>query len=229
MDIVRTINALRELNQEVEIHWIPAHEGFEGNERADREAKRATGWRDRRYRGQVKEFDTPHTAPPARCTRRLITTVKRLIKDTANKEWAEDWNQCTKGRDLRTIQPIPTKQVLKIHKGRLRAMGSLIIQMRTEKIGLKRFLYHRKVPGTLSDRCECGYAAQTARHVLCACRKYSQQRWSTWARERMESEHHDVRYTDMLTKYAGKAACFMRKSGLLQQFKALNEDQHIWT
>ena len=44
----------------------------------------------------------------------------------------------------------------------------------------------------------------------------------------MESDHYNVIYTDMLIKYARKGVYFIKNTDLLQQFKALNEDQNIW-
>lgn len=73
-----------------------------------------------------------------------------------------------------------------------------------------------------------GYAYQTARHMLEECRKYSELRWSTWSQERRKVKYDDVMYTEMLTKYAQNAAVFIRKTGLLQQYKALDEDQATW-
>jgi ribonuclease HI len=42
--IVRFINTLRKMGIEVELHWLPAHKGIEGNEAADIAAKQATVW-----------------------------------------------------------------------------------------------------------------------------------------------------------------------------------------
>ena len=43
--IIQWISTLRGEGYTVELHWIPAHTGIDGNEMADREAKKATGWR----------------------------------------------------------------------------------------------------------------------------------------------------------------------------------------
>ena len=50
-------------------------------------------------------------------------------------------------------------------------MTSLLVQLRTGKIGFNAFLHARKVPMVLSPRCPCGTGAgaMTVRHVLLAC------------------------------------------------------------
>ena len=45
-DMVRgIIETLKEMQGRVTFHWIAAHSGIPGNEKADRLAKEATGWR----------------------------------------------------------------------------------------------------------------------------------------------------------------------------------------
>ena len=44
-NMVTMIDELRNTGAEIELHWVPAHVSIAGNEKADREAKRATGLR----------------------------------------------------------------------------------------------------------------------------------------------------------------------------------------
>lgn len=54
------IEELRKLGARVRIHWIPAHQGIQGNELADK----ATGWRlEQNSRGRNIQVDTNTTAP----------------------------------------------------------------------------------------------------------------------------------------------------------------------
>ena len=55
--------------------------------------------------------------------------------------------------------------------------------MRTEKIGLREFLFHRKVPGIGDGRCICRQGNQTVKHVLLECRLYNQMRRGLWTEE----------------------------------------------
>jgi ribonuclease HI len=68
IQIVQHLNELQLCGKRIDLHWIPAHQGIEGNEAADKGAKEATGWRRVRGRnGRMKEIDTSITAPtPAR-------------------------------------------------------------------------------------------------------------------------------------------------------------------
>ena len=62
----------------------------------------------------------------------------------------------------------PTKQVLKLHEGLRKAESSLLIQVRTGKIGLNKFLYSRQVPG-YSAQCQCRGGEETPRHIALFC------------------------------------------------------------
>lgn len=51
------------------------------------------------------------------------------------------------------------------------------MQMRTEKIGLRGFLFQRNVPGIGDGRCICRQGNQTFKHVLLECRLYPDAAW----------------------------------------------------
>jgi hypothetical protein len=55
-----------------------------------------------------------------------------------------------------------------IHEGLTRAESSLATQLRTEKTGLKAFLYDYKVPGVTAT-CTCRHPRQTVKHVMLFC------------------------------------------------------------
>ena len=52
--------------------------------------------------------------------------------------------------------------------------------MRTRKIGLRQFLFDRKVPDVLDPSCECGRGNQMVQHVLFACENFRDLRRETW-------------------------------------------------
>ena len=77
--VTRWISTLRREGYTVELHWIPAHIGIDGNEMADKEAKEATGWRQRKVHGRITEIDTDEIA--ARLSNyRMTSTIKTAIK-----------------------------------------------------------------------------------------------------------------------------------------------------
>lgn len=52
----------------------------------------------------------------------------------------------------------------------------MLLQMRTEAIGLRSFLFRRNVPGVPTPRCSCGGARETAYHVVLECPRFATQR-----------------------------------------------------
>ena len=60
---------------------------------------------------------------------------------------------------------------LERHKGLRKHESSVLIQMRTRKIGLRAFLHQRRVPEVLTPGCSCGDAPETPEHLLLSCRE----------------------------------------------------------
>jgi hypothetical protein len=59
--------------------------------------------------------------------------------------------------------------VLKLHLGLQKAESSVLVQARTGRIGLAKFLYNRKVPGIQSAQCQSGAEEETPRHMALYC------------------------------------------------------------
>jgi hypothetical protein len=70
--------------------------------------------------------------------------------------------------DLAASVP-PGTRTLRLHDGLHKAESSLLVQLRTGKIGLKHFLLQARVPEILTDTCECGQARETASHLAVFC------------------------------------------------------------
>ena len=157
----------------------------------------------------------------------MISTVRTAIRSHALKEWTKDWSEEKRVSALRRIQPTPSRSIQILHKSVKRSKSSLITQMRTGKTGLKAFLYSRRVSGLKDEQCECGSRKETVRHTLIESKLFHKRRRGWWKKERAESPTGAISYTDMLTMpgYVSKAADFMRSTGLIGQYQALDNDQ----
>ena len=226
-DIIRKIEQLRELQIAISFQWVSVHIGIEGNERADIAAKEATGWRTVIKRnGRSHERDTNMTAPQAIPN---IEIVRPAVNMHTTKEfrrmWSQDWENETKGRSLYRIMKTSSNSVLKMHRGLRKWISSILVQMRTQKIGLAHFLHYRRVPDYDTAECECEGNNQTVMHVLMECSLHYRLRRETWKEERKKSEGRAILNTfrDILinTHFARKAAILMKDTGLIGQFRGL--------
>ncbi|KAK4071132.1 hypothetical protein Purlil1_13494 [Purpureocillium lilacinum] len=206
--IVFQTTALQEQKLPIEIRWVPAHAGVQGNEDADRAAKEATGWRERGAPGPRAEMPTELYS--LRSTRRTWTHKE------AHKAWAARWAAETRGRTSYRYTPRPNKKVLRLHDGLSKRQSALLVQLRTEKIGLKDFLFNRRVPDATDANCPCREGRQTVSHVLLRCRKYRQLR-----RQELGPlpGRHDLRDLLRERKAAAKAIKFMELTEILGQFR----------
>jgi ribonuclease HI len=129
--------------------WVPGHEGIQGNEVADHEAKAA-----------LERPLEHHFAP-------LLSSQKRKVKELIRKQWREEWNNSPKGQHLRKLDPnLPGKHVHKLYDARPRRQANLLAQIRTGHSWLKS--YRKRFGKAQDDICECG-ARETLTHVFIDC------------------------------------------------------------
>jgi len=175
-------------------------------------AKEATGWR-----GEGEEG--PRADPPSELYP-LRTSLKTWGWKTVNRHWQANWKTETKGKTTRRHTPKPTKKVLQLHSDLSKRKSAILVQMRTEKIGLKDFLFSRRVPGIPDARCDCQEGRQTVGHVLLSCRKFRDTR-------RKELGHfpgrNDLRAILNTRKLATKAIKFMEQTRILGHGRIENE------
>ncbi|KAK6222510.1 zinc finger protein [Colletotrichum tabaci] len=199
---------LQEQGLKTEIRWVPAHTGIQGNEDADKAAKEATGWRQNGETGTKADMPQHLYA--------LRSTLKTWTYREANKMWQAKWTAETRGRTTFRYTPRPTKKVLQLHEGLSKRQSSILVQMRTEKIGLKDFLFNRRVPDATDANCPCREGRQTVSHILLRCRRHRQLR-----RQELGSipGRHNLRAVLNERKAAAKVIRFMEQTEILGQFR----------
>lgn len=153
--LIPQLDTLNTQGRAVFFHWIHSHKDIKGNKDADIAAKEATGWRKaKRRNGKWKEWDSGHIAEKQNLGKPRAC-IKLALEENILAQWETAWSNKKTGRELYRICPKPIKQVLKIHKSLQKAASALVVQIRTEKIGLRKFLRSRKVPGFESPECPC--------------------------------------------------------------------------
>lgn len=154
------------------IRWTAGHEGIEGNEEADREAKKAAEGTNSERRALPAYLRKPLPINPA--------AVKRAYHDTLKKEWDESWRKSTRGRRIgRIAGETPSKKFLgAISQGELsREMASRIAQFRIGHAPVNQYL--KRVGRIDSARCPaCGADEETIEHFLLLCPSYAYERWA---------------------------------------------------
>lgn len=101
----------------------------------------------------------------------------------SNERWQATWRSESKGRVTYRYTAVPSKKVLELHEGLSKSQSSILVQLRTEKIGLRDFLFHRGVPDISSPACICHEGRQTVRHILLACRRLRDRRGQEFGHE----------------------------------------------
>ena len=185
----------------IQLQWLPGHEGVYGNERADALAKDATGFPAR-----------DDTEEPV-----LMASTRRVLRMKEVEAWRAEWATNAHGSSLRRLWKEPSRAPMLLYQGMRRAATSVLIQMQTGKIALASYL------GTFgameSTECSCGRGRQDVRHILLHCTNQAGPR----ARHLTQGSRRELDYRSYLTRpdLAPKAVRFMLETGLLGQFRAI--------
>lgn len=97
----------------------------------------------------------------------------------------EEWKKRRIGQDRRAREQRPRRyneaadlymldppaQPLQLHEGLCKAKSSLLTQSRTGVIGLRQFLFKRRVPDITTPLCRCGGAPETVAHLVISCKE----------------------------------------------------------
>ncbi|KAJ5190110.1 uncharacterized protein N7498_009095 [Penicillium cinerascens] len=95
---IENLQKLAEQDIQVELRWIPAHQGIPGNELVDEHAKQAA----------KAEVPGPHDRHI-----KLAAAARRGIRERAKITWEAAWEKEKKvGQATKRLIPVPTKKVL---------------------------------------------------------------------------------------------------------------------
>jgi hypothetical protein len=152
----------------VVMRWVPGHEGIEGNERADEEAKKAA------------KGNTSHEWEiPIECRGVLpISRAAEIQRHNAelNRQARATFAKSPRAPFAHEIDPtMPSAAFAKITKDMPRKQASLLIQLRTGHIALNKYMY--KIGKTSSPTCtQCQSTQETVHHYLFRCPAFNEQR-----------------------------------------------------
>ena len=94
------------------------------------------------------------------------------------REWKARWWRAIdsaqqRGRPAQEpadFEPIfRSQKAFQKHQGLRKHKSSLLTQIRTGKVGLKAFLFQRKVPEIMTPHCHCGLGKETPAHLAISC------------------------------------------------------------
>lgn len=207
-DALKILTWCENNNITVSFHWIPGHEGVEGNEAADRAAKEAA------EQGYVQGRDHIHW---------LAAVAKQRVRQGVKAAWERLWKRQRSAKPTKRIIETPHTNNLQYWQSLRKATTSILIQLRTGKIGLSHYLSRIKVRD--SAQCGCGLGSQTPRHVVLICPLLHEIRHRMWGRLRKVEGVRLGTLENLLTEKRAAVALadFMAESGLLGQFKDVDK------
>lgn len=117
-------------------------------------------------------------------------------------EWNARWNRLdlesmdqrtTNRRQAAETEPIFSGQATaRLHHGLNKYESSMLIQLRTGRLGLRQFLFERHVPEVATPLCRCGLAPETAEHIFLKCELYRAARASLQNPPRTRRDLHSM-------------------------------------
>ena len=130
------------------------------------------------------------------------------------------WAKEATSRPTKRLIEAPTKKTLEYWSGLRKATGSILMQLRTGRIGLGAYL--NRINRRETARCDCDLGSQTVTHVLLECPLHQDER--DWMRSALSDKGITLSRDELLTRPEARTAVaeFMVKTGLLGQFQTVD-------
>ncbi|KAL9938672.1 hypothetical protein V8E36_002391, partial [Tilletia maclaganii] len=210
-DISLAQSQLNARDGRVAVIWIPGHRDLQGNELADKAAKRAAA-----------------SSCPAEKTE--LAVVRQLTMRKAKEQWQKEWDRSSKGAHHRRTNTVLVGRANKLYRGLSRPLCSLLAQLRTNHIGLNDYLFWRKlVDSAFCDRCK---RRETREHLLTGCHRFRREREALRRRvglgpatslKRLLNQVQTAR--EALRLAAGRFDCYRRRLEELEDKEDEKEDR----
>uniref|UniRef100_A0A3Q3BE46 Reverse transcriptase domain-containing protein n=1 Tax=Kryptolebias marmoratus TaxID=37003 RepID=A0A3Q3BE46_KRYMA len=178
LEIYHTLFRIQNMGMMVIFVWVPAHIGVDGNEKADKMAKRA-----------IKN--------PVSITVKISKSEgKSIAKENLMKVWQKRWDEDKKGRWFYKIQG---KVGEKRNGRRNRKEERVITRLRFGHTGLNYTLF--KIQKHKTGKCDYCDKYETIEHVILECHKYEAERG--YMKREFERIKEKVNLVDILRKNLG--------------------------
>jgi hypothetical protein len=142
-----------------------------------------------------------------------------MVRRKINGQWKQKWEKVRTSGPTKRLVKVPTKRTLQLYSNLPKSHSSVLLQLRTERIGLKKFLH--KIGRAETDECDCGMDCQSSIYVLMQCPLYIALRKEMF--EGIGRKHTDYNVLVSNPKAARYVVKFMLQTGLLTQFKAVEQ------
>jgi hypothetical protein len=156
--------------------------------------------------------------------------IGKTLRGWIVSRWEETWNAyredrtaCLGARNpvaapalLNGLFPDPGHVCPKLYQKLTRAQASLLVQLRSEKVGFNAFLAMQQVPDK-TPQCDCGWHSQTPRHIVISCPRLA-------GRDLMWLNAGTTDYNTALGSQRGAAAVttWLMGTGMLEQYRVAN-------
>jgi hypothetical protein len=143
--------------------------------------------------------------------------TNKSLKKTLHDRWERFWNEYqtkNRRRDCVALTSQIFKKRLKLHDNLFKTESSLVTQMRTNRIELAKYLFHRRVLIIVISACSCDWLRQTLKHVVLFCLNHSRTRESML----LVAETQNLRRLLNISKRVRVMTRWLMKTDILAQF-----------
>ncbi len=143
--------------------------------------------------------------------------TNKSLKKTLYDRWKRFWSEYqtkNKRRNCVALTSQIFKKRLKLHDNLFKIESSLVTQMRTNRIELAKYLFHRRVFIIVTSACFCDWLRQTLKHVMLFYLNHSRTRESML----LVAETQNLRRLLNINKRVRMMTRWLMKTNILAQF-----------